>query len=29
MTQVIAVKFRQDGRIYYFDPDNLKIESEQ
>lgn len=29
MTQVIAVKFKQDGRIYYFDPDNLNVESEQ
>ncbi len=29
MTQVIGVKFKQDGRIYYFDPDNMKIESGQ
>ena len=27
MTQVIAVKFKQDGRIYYFDPDSNKVES--
>lgn len=29
MTQVIGVKFKQDGRIYYFDPDNFKIQSGQ
>ena len=27
MTQVVAVKFKQDGRIYYFDPDGLDIKT--
>lgn len=25
MTQVVSIKFKQDGRIYYFDPENLKL----
>lgn len=27
MTKVIAVKFKQDGRVYYFDPDNNDIKT--
>ncbi len=29
MVQVVAVKFKQDGRIYYFDPDGNKAETGQ
>ncbi len=29
MIQVVAVKFKQDGRIYYFDPDGKKAETGQ
>ncbi len=29
MIQVVAVKFKQDGRIYYFDPDGKKVETGQ
>ena len=25
MTQVVSIKFKQDGRIYYFDPENLTL----
>lgn len=25
MTQVVSIKFKQDGRIYYFDPEKLKL----
>lgn len=27
MTEVIAVKFKQDGQVYYFDPDGKKVET--
>ena len=26
MTKVIGVRFRQAGKVYYFDPKNLKLE---
>lgn len=25
MTQVVSIKFKQDGRIYYFDPEEIKL----
>ena len=25
MTEIIAIKFKKDGRVYYFDPDGIEL----